>query len=120
MTTLADIFKMHGTRYIRQYGPNMLQSHKKVLRDILLCRSGHLGWHEFYCPHCQKTHYLNNSCRNCHCPQCQHDKTQNWIERQMENMLPAEYFLFTFTILQQLCSLSRSKDDIKCARSLTG
>ena len=43
MTILADIFKMHATRYIRQYGQNMLPSQKKVMSDILLCRSGHLA-----------------------------------------------------------------------------
>ena len=112
MTTLADVFKTHGAQYIRRFGQNMLPSHKKVIRDILLCRSAYLGWHEFYCPHCHTIHYLNNSCRNRHCPQCQHDKTQNWIERQMENMLPAEYFLFTFTIPQQLRALARSNQKL--------
>jgi len=112
MTTLADIFKLHGLEYLKLYQNNMLPSHQKVMRDILICRSGHLGWHEWFCPHCRKSHFMNNSCRNRHCPQCQNDKTQNWIERQQENLLPAEYFLFTFTIPKQLHRLARSNQKI--------
>lgn len=112
MITLADVFRMHGQEYLKRYQNHMLPSHIKVMRDILLCRSGHLGWHEFYCPYCQTTLYLNNSCRNRHCPQCQNDKTQNWINRQQEMLLPAEYFLFTFTIPEALRSLARSNQKI--------
>lgn len=112
MISIADILNKHGAQYLARFEKNMLPSHKKSMRDILLCRSGHLGWHEYYCTHCQKTHYLNNSCRNRHCPQCQHDKTQIWINRQQEKLLPAEYFLFTFTIPEQLRRLARSNQKI--------
>jgi hypothetical protein len=112
MTTLADVLRMHGPEYLKRYQNNLLPSHRKVMRDILLCRSDYLGWHEWFCPQCQKIHYLNNSCRNRHCPQCQKDKTQNWINRQQEMLLPAEYFLFTFTIPQQLRPLARANQKL--------
>jgi hypothetical protein len=112
MTTLADVLRMHGQEYLERYQHNMLPSHKKVMRDILLCKSGYLGWHEWYCPNCRKTHYLNNSCRNRHCPQCQKDKTQNWVNIQQEKLLPVEYFLFTFTIPQQLRTLAGSNQKL--------
>lgn len=112
MITLADIFKRHGAQYLKLYQNNMLPSHKKAMRDVLLCRTEHLGWHEWYCQDCNKVHYAHNSCRNRHCPHCQNDKTQNWINRQQDKLLPVEYFLFTFTIPQDLRSLFRSNQKI--------
>ena len=112
MTVIADIFKSYGAQYLNRYQHNMPPSHQKAMRDILICRSAHLGWHEYYCQQCNKVHYLNNSCRNRHCPQCQNDKTQNWINRQQDMLLPVEYFLFTFTIPEDLRSLARSKQKI--------
>jgi hypothetical protein len=110
--SLADILSKHGAEYLSRYENNMLPSHKKVMREILLCRSGHLGWHEWYCQDCNKVHYAYNSCRNRHCPKCQNNKTQKWIIRQQERLLPVEYFLFTFTIPQDLRSLARSNQKI--------
>jgi hypothetical protein len=112
MTAIADIFKSYGAEYLRRYPHNMLPSQQKAMRDIMLCRNVHLGWHEYYCQHCNKVHYLNNSCRNRHCPQCQNDKTQNWINRQQDMLLPVEYFLFTFTIPEDFRDLARSNQKI--------
>jgi len=110
--TLADILRIHGAQYLKRFQNNMLPSHKKAMRDILLCRSGHLGWHEWYCPNCNKVHYAHNSCRNRHCPQCQNNSAQNWIAKQQDKLLPVEYFLFTFTIPEELRRLVRSNQKI--------
>jgi len=32
-----------------------------------------------------------------HCPHCQHHESQQWLERQLKRLVPAEYFLVTFT-----------------------
>ena len=112
MITIAHIFKQHGAQYLKSYQHKMPPSHQKTMRDIMICRSGLLGWHKYYCTHCRQTHFLNNSCRNRHCPQCQTDKTQNWINRQQEQLLPVEYFLFTFTIPEALRRLARSNQKI--------
>jgi hypothetical protein len=110
--SVANIFQQYGAEYLASFERNMLPSHKKVMRDILLCRSGHLGWHEWFCRDCNKVHYAYNSCRNRHCPLCQNDKTQKWIISQQEKLLPVEYFLFTFTIPQDLRRLARSNQRI--------
>jgi hypothetical protein len=112
MTAIADIFKGYGAEYLRRYPHNMQPSQQKAMRDIMLCRNAHFGWHEYYCQHCHKVHYLNNSCRNRHCLQCQNDKTQNWINRQQDMLLPVEYFLFSFTIPEDFRDLARSNQKI--------
>jgi len=106
--TLADIFCRHGAEYLKRFEKDMLPSHKKAMRDIILCRSEHLGWHEWFCEHCQRVHYTYNPCKNRSCPQCQNDKCDQWIIKQKDILLPVEYFLVTFTIPQQLRRLARS------------
>jgi len=106
--TLADIFHRHGAEYLKRFGNHMLPSHKKAMRDIILCRSEYLGWHEWFCEHCQRIHYTYNPCKNRSCPQCQNDKCDQWIIKQKDLLLPVEYFLVTFTIPQQLRRFARS------------
>jgi hypothetical protein len=48
---------------------------------------------------------LNCSCGNRHCPECQGDKTLDWVDRQEEKCLPVENFLLTFTVPEELRSL---------------
>jgi predicted RNA-binding Zn-ribbon protein involved in translation (DUF1610 family) len=106
--TLTDIFRQHGREYLHSFEKNMLPSHKKAMRDIILCRSEYLGWHEWYCEHCQRVHYTYNPCKNRSCPQCQNDKCDQWIIKQKNLLLPVEYFMVTFTIPEELRRFARS------------
>ncbi len=45
--------------------------------------------------------------RNRHCPQCQQDKAQLWLEAQRELLLPVVYFLLTSTLPQALRPVAR-------------
>ena len=105
MTTLADIFRRHGSEYLKRYGKHMLPSHRKVIRDVMLCRSQYLGGHTWYCDHCKEYHFSYHSCKNRSCPQCQNHEATQWLERQREKLLPVDYFLVTFTLPVQLRSL---------------
>ena len=86
----------------------MLPSHQRAMRDIARCRTPELGGHVYQCPACSQEQYLYHSCRNRHCPKCQGDKAQRWLEAQQERLLPVPYFLLTFTLPDSLRSVARS------------
>jgi hypothetical protein len=108
MVTLADVFQQFGSAYCAEFGHNLLYRHKQAMQAIVRCRTAALGGHVYRCPACDHTEYRYHSCRNRHCPQCQADKTQQWLIRQQEMLLPVPYFLLTFTLPAALRTLARS------------
>ncbi len=108
MTELADVFHRYGPQYRAKYGDKMLPSHRQVMRDIERCRTLALGGHVYECPACGESQYLYHSCRNRHCPKCQNDKAQQWLEKQQDLLLPVPYFLLTFTVPSELREVARS------------
>ena len=52
--------------------------------------------------------YRYHSCRNRHCPKCQNDKAQEWLEAQQDLLLPVPYFMLTFTLPAALNDIVRS------------
>jgi len=86
----------------------MLPSHKKAMRDILVCRTKLLGGHTWYCENCREYHYNYHSCKNRNCPQCQNERCEEWLEKQTEKLLPVEYFMATFTLPEKLRPVIRS------------
>ncbi|HBX71340.1 MAG TPA: transposase, partial [Chloroflexi bacterium] len=67
------------------------------------------GWVAFSrCPHCGTLAYKYHSCRNRHCPQCQHLQTQAWLDNQAHLLLPTHYFLLTFTLPAGLRALAQA------------
>ena len=86
----------------------MPPSHRLAMRDIERCRTPQLGGHVYQCPACAQKQYLYHSCRNRHCPKCQGDKAQRWLEAQHELLLPVPYFLLTFTLPHDLRLVARS------------
>jgi hypothetical protein len=47
-------------------------------------------------------------CRNRHCPKCQNEKAQAWLEKQQDLLLPVPYFLLTFTLPSAFNEVARS------------
>jgi len=76
----------------------MPPSHYRAMRDIENCRTEVLGGHVYICPDCEGVQYSYHSCKNRHCPKCQHDDAQRWLEGQQQLWLPAPYFFLTFTL----------------------
>jgi len=109
MVELADIFHEHGPAYRDKYGERMLPSHLAAMRAIEACRTEALGGQLYYCADCDESWYGYHSCRNRHCPKCQQDAAQSWLEKQQDLLLPVPYFLVTFTLPQSLRSLARTE-----------
>ena len=93
---------------LRRFVPRYQQFHdlswqqRKVLGAIMACKTPALGGHQFACARCGRQHCIYHACRDRHCPQCQHYKSQQWLERQLQEVLPVPYFHVVFTLAQEL------------------
>lgn len=108
MVEMATIFHHHGPQYRARFGSRMPSRHHKVMHAIERCRTPALGGHVYHCPECEEIQYLYHSCRDRHCPKCQNNKAQRWLEKQQNFLLPTPYFLLTFTLPSQLRQIARS------------
>ena len=107
MTTLRDLFTAFAPEYLERY-PHLPLSHQKVIHAIQNCQSGHYGHSLSQCQSCGEQHRVNHSCGNRHCPQCQHHKTQQWLQHHLDKQLPGPHFLITFTVPATLRPFIRS------------
>ncbi|MBW1782972.1 MAG: transposase, partial [Deltaproteobacteria bacterium] len=112
MSAIQNIFQMYGPQYLALYGDRMPKLHKKTIQDISDCRSGSFGTILCVCEDCQTIQTIPCCCGNRHCPSCQQNKTDQWLHRQMENLLPTHYFLLTITLPQGLRNIARSHQKI--------
>ncbi len=108
MSELAEVFHQYGAAYRAKYGARMPPSHKVALAAIEQCRTEQLGGHVYRCKRCQYDEYSYHSCRNRHCPKCQYQAGQLWLERQQALLLPTSYFMVTFTLPEPLRKIARS------------
>jgi len=105
---LADLFREYGADYRKKYADKLLPSHRQTMWAIEHCRTQRLGGQVYGCPNCQEFQYSYHSCRNRHCPKCQHEQTQNWLQVQQALLLPVPYFFLTFTLPSELRNLVRA------------
>jgi hypothetical protein len=112
MSAIQNIFQLYGPHYLSRYKDRMPQLHKKTIKDITDCRSGSFGTIVYGCHDCGAVRSIACCCGNRHCPTCQHDKTDQWLHKQMEKLLPTHYFLVTITLPQGLRELARSHQKI--------
>jgi len=108
MLEVADIFRLHGPAYRAQFGNRMLPSHHRAMQDIERCRTESLGGQLYYCAQCDEQRYSYHSCKNRHCPKCQNEQANDWLQEQQSLLLPVTYFLLTFTLPAELRALARS------------
>ena len=107
MVTLGEIFRQYGAQYLERYADRLSVSQRQALCAIAACRTEALGGQVYHCAACDETRYSYHSCRNRHCPQCQHAAAQRWLREQQALLLPAPYFLLTFTLPAELRSVAQ-------------
>ncbi len=100
---VADILHKHIDDYKNEYP--LWPEHKKIVADILNCRTAHLGGHIERCDTCGTVRITYHSCRNRHCPKCQHMPREKWVEKRKDEILPISYFHVVFTLPHELNSI---------------
>jgi hypothetical protein len=112
MTTIKQIFERFGVQYQDRYGDAMPKVHQKTIEAIVNCRSGHYGLTIYQCSQCGTYHHVHRCCGNRHCPNCQYQKSRQWLDRQLNRRLCGHHFLITFTVPEQLRAFIRSHQRI--------
>jgi len=108
MIRLASIINEYEKDFKQKYKKHLLPSHLKSMAAIKICRSTHSRKMLMQCEneYCSHQTLVPHSCGHRHCPHCQNHETQTWIERQLQKLTPAEYFMLTFTLPAQFRSLA--------------
>jgi hypothetical protein len=83
-----------------------LPSQRKALSALKQCRTTQSPVMLARCDGCEKQVFIPHSCGHRNCPHCQYHESQQWLERQLKKQVPAEYFLLTFTLPEELRPLA--------------
>ena len=106
MILFSSIIKQFEADFLTQYAGRILPSHRKALGAMRVCRTQHSPRMLAACSKCDHQVYVPHSCGHRNCPHCQHHESQQWLERQLQKQVPAEYFLVTFTLPAELRPLA--------------
>ena len=100
---VAYIFRNHFLKLRKKYAyPYHVL---RVVESIIQCRTESLGRQIYSCDHCGHIEEIFLSCGNRHCPKCQYEKKQKWLKKQIDRILPIDYFHVVFTIPEELNNL---------------
>jgi hypothetical protein len=103
---VADIVRAAGDAFFSRSRKWFTWLHLKVLTAILRCRTAALGGHLDECSGCGHRAISFNSCRNRHCPKCQANARDRWLEARRRDLLPTRYVHVVFTLPHQLAPLA--------------
>src|SRR5260370_1614396 len=110
---VADVIRTAGESFFESRPKWFSWLHLKVLQAILCCRTAALGGHADACSKCGHEAISYNSCRNRHCPKCQANARDRWLEARGKELLPTRYVHVVFTLPRQLSLLAlRNKIEI--------
>lgn len=100
---VADVFRSCWSKFDRTH---RLPPHvARAAEDIQACRTAELGGHLYVCDHCGSEKPVYNSCKNRNCPTCQNVEKENWLSKQLLNVLPVSYYHVVFTLPHDLNGL---------------
>jgi hypothetical protein len=108
MILLSSIINTFEDRFLARYKNTVVPGHRKALLDMKQCRKEHGPHMLVQCTNhdCGKQTYIPHSCGHRNCPHCQNHENGQWIENQLSKRLPAQYYLITFTLPNQLRDLA--------------
>jgi hypothetical protein len=116
VTSLAEALTEHGPAFLSRFQDQLPVHVERVISLITRCRTGALGGVHYQCDGCGREHWVGRSCGNRHCATCGHEKTQVWIEKQRDRLMPVHHFLVTFTVPRELGLVLRGSqsDGYRC------
>lgn len=103
---------------LRRFMPAYLSTHPVLSRvqhraiwALQNCRTAVMGGHVHECQSCPgQREYGFNSCHHKSCPQCGRAATAEWVRREQSKLIPAPYFMVTFTLPSELRDLFFGKE----------
>ena len=109
---LADIVRSAGQKLIDQRPAWLTWLHLKVLVAIERCRTAALGGHVDECSRCGHRAISYNSCRNRHCPKCQSQARDRWLNARRSELLAVPYAHVVFTLPHELAPLALQNKEV--------
>ncbi len=107
MILLSTIINRFEERFRDKYHHTITPDHESALAAMKTCRHYDGPQMLVRCGDCDETSYVPHSCGHRICPHCQNHENWQWIENQLGKLLPARYFLITFTLPSQLRALTQ-------------
>ena len=103
---LAQLLRVHWQAIEQSVSNATINSWQlRTLSALSKCRTSALGGHVDGCGSCGKLRMSYNSCRNRHCPKCQGNEREAWIQAREKELLPVPYFHVVFTLPHELNTL---------------
>src|SRR6266481_3949560 len=93
---VADLVRAAGRTFIERSRKWITWQHLKVLRAIARCRTAALGGHLDEC----------TDCGDRHCPKCQANARDHWLEPRRKELLPTRERHVVFTLPHELAPLA--------------
>jgi len=106
MIRLANVIETFEADFLQRHGDGLLPGQQQALEAIKNCRSAMSPKMLAECLDCGQQTIVPHSCGHRNCPHCQAHESQRWIERQMEKLVPGDYFMITFTLPAELRPLA--------------
>ena len=104
---VAALVRAAGECFLEKSRGWLRGQHRKVLSAIERCRTAALGGHLDECSDCDHRPAISyNSCRNRHCPKCQANTRECWLQARRKQLLPTRYLHAVFTLPHELSRLT--------------
>ena len=112
MIRLACVIETFEADFLAHYRDRLTSDHYRALAAMKQCRTHASLKMQVKCTQCAHQILVPHSCGHRHCPHCQHHESQQWLERQLQKRVPAEYFLLTFTLPAEFRALSWARQSV--------
>ena len=106
MIALAELIERFEPDLLRRFEHRLLPSQHQALAAMKRCRTRFAPRMLAQCTGCSEQRSVPHSCGHRACPHCQHHEGQVWLQRQLAALVPATYFLVTFTLPAELRGLA--------------
>ncbi len=112
MIRLGSVIGQFEADFLAQFRHRLSFEQLQALSALRDCRSPASPMMQVQCAGCDQQKLVPHSCGHRLCPHCQHHESQQWLERQMQRLVPADYFLLTFTLPAEWRGLAAAHADV--------
>jgi len=103
---LSELIERFEPALLQRYAQRLLPSQIQALAAMKRCRTRFAPRMLAQCTACGEQRCVPHSCGHRACPHCQHHDSEVWLQRQLQSLVPATYFLVTFTLPAELRGLT--------------
>jgi len=112
MIRLGSVIGQFEADFLAEFRHRLSCEQLRALAALRDCRSAASPMMQVQCSDCAHQQLVPHSCGHRLCPHCQHHESQQWLERQMQRLVPADYFLLTFTLPAEWRGLAAAHADV--------